>query len=214
MLHTRMKQAEIKKKKVEEEKRKKTFLQFNRKNKGFLTGFLQFVQEFLLCIFFTLFLLNSFDPFFSVVLQIFPLVQQRNMEQLEALKITMETVSRKDVKEKLENLRLQTMLLKEEKRKDLSSEFEETKETKKRRLLQELKDLDEDAEVMVISDTLTKKDKEAKEIKEITANQIKIRCFQDLLKSTGTSPKSSFEARAGFVKSLMLAGFSLEERIA
>ena len=58
---------------------------------------------------------------------------QRNMEQLEALKITME-MSRKDVKEKLENLRLRTILLKEEKRKDLSSEFEEAKESKKRRL--------------------------------------------------------------------------------
>jgi hypothetical protein len=43
-------------------------------------------------------------------------------------------MSRKDVKEKLENLRLRTILLKEEKRKDLSSEFEEAKESKKRRL--------------------------------------------------------------------------------
>jgi len=107
---------------------------------------------------------------------------QKNMEQLEALKITME-MSRKDMKEKQEKLRLQTMLLKEpEKRKDLSSELEESKEAKKRRLLQELKDLDEDADVIVISDTLLRKEKEAKEVKEaITANQIKIRCFQDLL---------------------------------
>jgi hypothetical protein len=108
------------------------------------------------------------------------------------------------------------MLLKEPERKDLSSELEESKEAKKRRLLQELKDLDEDAEVMVIFDTFAKKDKEAKEVKEaITANQIKIRCFQDLLKSTGTSPKSSFEARAGFVKSLMLAlQFGAEDYVA
>ena len=125
------------------------------------------------------------------------------MEQLEALKITLE-ISRKDAQDKLEQVRIQTFLMKEEKRKSEHADTDsETKEAKKRRLLKELQDLDEDQDVVVIVESLAKKEKEAS--LAISMNQQKLRCFQDLMKSTGTTSRSSFETKAGFIKSLMLA---------
>ncbi len=114
-------------------------------------------------------------------------------------------LSRKDVQEKREQLREYTSLLKEEKRKEAPAKSSdlETKEAKKRRLLYELEDVNEDVKIVMVDTEKAKKDKDAE--LAIASNQKKLRCFQYFMKSTGTTPKSSFEMKAGFIKSLMLA---------